>query len=114
MKEKTGFAKWIEIKYIEWMKEKEQIHSQREFADYLGIDAMSLSHYINARRKMPDQDSIKKIASKLGPEVYDVLGLARPDADLKQVTAVWHKLNDQTKHRILEIAETSYNTNEEK
>ena len=98
-------AKWLELKYIDWMKERGEIVSQREFADFLGIDPMNLSHYLNAKRKVPDQESIKKIAEKLGPEIYDVLGLARPDPQLQELTSIWHKLDQDVKNKILRIAE---------
>lgn len=107
MERNIALSKWLEHQYIEWMRTKGKISSQREFAEYLDIDPMNLNNYLNAKRKMPDSNSIKKIAAKLGPEIYDVLGLARPDADLKQVTAVWHKLSEETKKRILEIAKTN-------
>ena len=44
------------------------------------------------------------MADKLGPEVYDVLGLARPDAQLRELTGMWHTLDQATKDRILQIA----------
>lgn len=104
MKNKSEFANWLEVQFINWMRERGEVTTQREFAEYLGLDQVQLSHYINERRKKPDKKSLIKLADKLGPEVYDVLGLARPDADLKQVTAVWHKLDEETKQEILEIA----------
>lgn len=104
MEDKNAFAKWLEIQYIDWMKDRGEVSSQREFASYLELDPMNLSNYINSKRKMPDPVSIAKIAAKLGPEVYDVLGLARPDPDLKRLTAIWHKLSERTKEKILQIA----------
>jgi transcriptional regulator with XRE-family HTH domain len=104
MKHKEAFAKWLERQYIEWMSDRGEVASQREFAEFIGIDPMNLSNYLNAKRRMPDQESIKKIAEKLGPEVYDVLGLARPDPQLQRLTSMWHKLDQETKNRILNLA----------
>jgi transcriptional regulator with XRE-family HTH domain len=109
---KPPFAKWLEKKYIAWLQDRGSIATQKEFAEYLYLDPMTLSHYINGRRKMPDKYSLAKIAERLGPEVYDVLGLARPDKDLKQVTAVWHKISDEAKNKILEVAKSDYETEE--
>jgi transcriptional regulator with XRE-family HTH domain len=104
MSNKSGFAKWLEIQYLDWMHKKGEVTAQREFAEYLGLDPVQLSHYLNARRKMPDANIIEKLALKLGPEIYDVLGLARPDSQLKQLTAVWHLLSQNQIKRILAIA----------
>ncbi len=104
MKRNVAFGKWLEQKYIDWITEKGKVLPQKDFADYLGIEPVNISNYINARRNMPDIEAIEKIAAKLGPEIYDVLGLARPDKDLKQVTAVWHLLSEDQKARILAIA----------
>ena len=104
MKSKSEFARWLELQYVDWMHERGEVTTQREFAEYLGLDQVQLSHYINERRKKPDKVALEKLASKLGPEIYDVLDLARPDLDLKQVTAVWHLLSEEQKERIMAIA----------
>ena len=104
MQEKIELARWLELQYIEWMRRRGSVSTQREFAEYLGLDPVQLSHYLNARRKRPDQKAIEKMADKLGPEVYDVLGLARPDAQLRELTGMWHTLDQATKDRILQIA----------
>ncbi|MGI6730456.1 MAG: helix-turn-helix domain-containing protein [Anaerovoracaceae bacterium] len=104
MNSKSEFASWLELQFINWMRERGEVTTQREFAEYLGLDQVQLSHYINERRKKPDKASLEKIAAKLGPEIYDVLGLARPDPQLKQLTAVWHLLSQDQIRRILAIA----------
>lgn len=104
MKRNEALAKWLEIKYINWMRDKGEVLSQREFAEFLGLDPMNLSNYLNAKRKMPDDISIKKMADKLGPDIYDVLGLARPDPQLQELTSVWHRLDQEIKDKILELA----------
>ena len=101
---KTNFSEWLQMKYIEWMAKEGVIRTQREFADYLDIDKVTLSRYINAKRKHPDPLTIDKLADKLGPETYDILGLARPDPMLQQLTSVWHRLSEEKKHSIMEIA----------
>ena len=111
MKNKSEFANWLEVQFINWMRERGEVTTQREFAEYLGLDQVQLSHYINERRKKPDKKSLIKLADKLGPEVYDVLGLARPDPQLKRLTSVWHLLSQDQIERILAIAFDESETN---
>lgn len=99
-----NLSEWLQKKYIQWMAKHGEIRSQREFAEYLGIDKVSMSRYMNAKIRNPDMETIQKFAEKLGPEVYDVLGLARPDPQLQELTSMWHTLDQETKDRILAIA----------
>ena len=98
-------SEWLQRKYINWLSMKGEIKSQREFADFLDIDKVALSRYFNGIRRNPDPDTVIKFADKLGPEIYDILGLARPDPQLKKLTSVWHKLDQHKKDKILRIAE---------
>ena len=45
------------------------------------------------------------LASKLGPEIYDVLGLARPDPRLQAIIAYWGRIPDPVKLELVERAE---------
>jgi transcriptional regulator with XRE-family HTH domain len=78
--EKTKIGKWIWKKYLDWLAEG-GYRSQAEFARSLQIDNTVLNHYINGRR-LPTGDNIEKLA-KLGPEIYDLLGLVRPDPKIQ-------------------------------
>lgn len=110
-----ALSHWLEMKYIEWMGVEQGIKTQREFAEFLDIDPVRLNHYFNGRRKISDPGTIDKFAEKLGPEIYDVLGLARPDEQLQELTSKWHLLDQSTKDEILSIAEigSEYDANEE-
>ncbi len=99
-----GLSEWIRQKYIEWLTDEGVIRSQREFADYIGIEKVALSRYINKNIKNPDIETVDKIANKLGPEIYDVLGLARPDVQLKKLTSIWHTLSEEQIEQIFAIA----------
>jgi transcriptional regulator with XRE-family HTH domain len=100
----NNLSDWLTKQYIDWMDEQGEIKTQTEFAEWIGIDKVTLSRYIGGRRKNPDKETIKKIADKLGPEIYDTLGLARPDPQLQELTSIWHMLAEKTKEDILETA----------
>ena len=102
---KSSLSEWLQKKYIDWMAEQGEIKTQHEFADFLGIDKVSLNRYFNGKIKTPDAETITKISEKLGPEIYDVLGLVRPDPQLQELTSIWHKLDQSVKEEILRVAE---------
>lgn len=51
--------------------------------------------------KSPSDESLRKIADKLGPEIYDLLGVARPDPRDKTLVEKFHRLNDVQKDHLL-------------
>ena len=70
------FADWLNKKYIEYRGDTRSTVS--EFAEYIGVRQPVMSGWMKKGGKKPDRNNILKIADKLGPEVYDVLGLPRP------------------------------------
>lgn len=72
------FSQWIDDQYIIWSKGRK---SETQFAQWLGISQATFNAWKRKARGAPrSQALIKKLADKLGPEVYDVLGLVRPEA----------------------------------
>ncbi len=69
---------WLLAQFENWKSETDK--TLADFAAYLDVPPTSLSNWINAGSKMRI-DNVSKISEKLGPEIYDVLGLRRPDAD---------------------------------
>lgn len=81
---KREFAQLFEHRYLEYQVERGGRATIEEFANWLGIARPTASNYINDKRQPTDEEEIKKLVLKLGPEVYDTLGLARPDPKLRQ------------------------------
>ena len=74
------FHDWLERKYIEWKGETQRNFSQ--FAVYLGVSQPTVSGWMNETRKQPNMPRIiNSLAAKLGPEIYDILGIERPGDD---------------------------------
>lgn len=63
---------------------------------------------------MPQGENIRKLADKLGLEVYDVLGLPRPDPDLFAIEQVWDVLTPEIRRALRQEAESYVNSNEAK
>jgi predicted transcriptional regulator len=71
------FHDWLERKFIEWRGDTRKNVTQ--FASYLGVSQPTVSAWINNTRGQPTTPKIiNSLASKLGPEIYDILGMTRP------------------------------------
>ena len=99
------FNEWLEKNFVEWMAQAGKVRTQADFAEWLGIHKTQLNMYLTGNRT-PTGENVDKLAAKLGPEIYDLLGLARPDPLLQYVTHNWHKLPEETQNQIREQVET--------
>lgn len=94
--------------YAEWMGKQismgQAIPSQNAFAQWIGITPTALSLYMNGNRQ-PSGDAVHKLATKLGPDVYNVLGLPLympNDKRLLFIATKWHLLNEEQMNAITE------------
>lgn len=94
-----NFRQFLEGKYLEWQQREGGRKTVFEFAEYLGVSQSTVSTWWNETR-MPQGDNIRKLAAKLGLEVYDVLGLPRPDEDLFYLQSVWDELTPEIRRAI--------------
>lgn len=102
----TNFGDWLNDKFIQWMIKDRRARSQNDFARYLKVSAASLSQWMAGTRE-PVGENVHKLADKLGPEVYEILGLPPMmprDNALKFIANLWHKLNDDQREIILDVA----------
>ncbi len=102
MNNRPPFAKWLEGKYLEWQFSGGSRRTQTEFAEWLGISQPLVNRYMNGNG-VPTAINVDRIAARLGLEVYDLLGLARPDPDLQYIIANWDKLTPQDQADMLEL-----------
>lgn len=71
------FKDWLVGKFLEWEKQQEKRQPYVAFARFLGVKQSALSQWMNGNNT-PTLDYVGVISDKLGPEIYDVLGLQRP------------------------------------
>lgn len=79
------FSQYLEMKFLEWQSKEGGRKTVKEFAGFIGVSQSTISSWWNGIR-VPEGENIQKIAIKLGIEVYDVLGIQRPDPRSKQPT----------------------------
>lgn len=79
----VNFSEFITKKYIDWRGDEtgNKKSISRYARDVIGVTPQLFSEWMN-RGKKPDRKNILKLAEKLGPRVYDVLGLPRPPVDI--------------------------------
>lgn len=107
--EQMTFAQFLEMKYLEWQKQEGGRKTVKEFAAYIGVSQSTISNWWNDDRK-PEGENLQKLAAKLGIEVYDILGVPRPDSDLLYLQSIWKELEPEKRRTLREQAE-KYNKN---
>jgi len=101
---KGEFAAWLEGKFLSWMGETGQRRTLTEFAKYLGVSQSLLSQWLNGRY-IPDRENLGKLARCLGPEVYEMVGMLRPDPDAQRLMGIFGELDEKGKKDLLQCAE---------
>jgi len=99
---KGPVGEWIWGKYLDWLKSEGGYKSQAEFARQLGIDRALLNQYLNGRQN-PSKANAEKLAA-LGPEIYDLVGIPRPDPALEQLERVFDMATQEQKEEIIRYA----------
>ncbi len=97
-------ATFLNESFIAWMSRSGKRKTIGEFAEYLNISRSLLSHYMNGSRS-PSKENAHKIAVKLGPEIFDLLGLARPDPYLQTIINGWDDLDEKQRQELLAFAD---------
>lgn len=96
------FGEWLDSQYLKWQAANGR-RTLDEFAEYLGVGSrVTLSRWINGQHK-PDKESIDILAAKLGPEVYDLLGLQRPDPQVSKIVAWFTSLPEEARKKAEEL-----------
>jgi len=70
-------ADWLNKKFLEWEQSQGKRKTLGQFSEYLEVSRISLSDWINGKYA-PNAQNIGKIAEKLGLEIYDLVGIPRP------------------------------------
>lgn len=101
---KHPFSIFLTRKFLEWQLEQGESKSQAEFAGLLGVKRTSLTMWMNGDH-LPENENVEKLANVLGPEVYDLLGLPRPDPLLKSINSRWERIPPEKQQKLAELAE---------
>lgn len=95
-------AAWLERKYLDWQREGGKRASLTAFAKHLGISRDMLNNWM-LRKRTPEKASLELLGSKLGWDIYEIVGEPRPDPMLTQIVKAWGELDDEVKRGIAEL-----------
>jgi transcriptional regulator with XRE-family HTH domain len=94
---------WLLRKFLQWQVDTGERNTLEQFSEYLNIGRSTLSKWMNGTSR-PGSDTIGQVADKLGPEIYDILGVPRPDPDLLYIIKRWPAMSDEQRRAIKEQA----------
>lgn len=76
----------------------------KEFSKQIGVSRAAISLWLNGERT-PDQINLQKLAKMFGADVYDALGLPRPNPYLQKINQVFDRLSPEQQKKLAEDAE---------
>ena len=94
------FKRFLELRFLDWQKESGGRRTVEEFAKYIGVGKSTLSMWWNGER-VPQGENIHKLSLIFGLEVYDALGLERPDEGLHYVIRAWPDLPQEERAKFI-------------
>lgn len=102
-KKRSKTGDWLIGKFFIWQQKQGEIKTQGEFAEWLGVSRGTLSNWTTKGFEASGKN-LDKIATKLGAEIYDILGKPRPDERLQQIVMYWSSFSEEARNKIAEEA----------
>lgn len=102
------FSKWLDKKFLEFQLSTGQTQRLSTFANMLGFPPPVISMWMSGKRAPRGYAVIEKLASKLGAEIYGILGIEK-DERLNVIVATWDTLSEETKQAILRLTQQEHN-----
>ncbi len=100
---------WLNQKFVDWERSQGRKQSYFAFARYLEVSQSGLGQWMTGSGT-PSGDDLLNIANKLGGEIYDVLGLPRPNAEVQRLTVSFANLPPDIRQRLANAIAESDNT----
>lgn len=99
-----AFASFMLRQMHQWENAQGRRATLQGFADHLQVSQPLLSIWLKGDTK-PSTEKIGLLAARLGSEVYEVLGLPKPDPDLTRLNQIWPNIPETMRRSIVKQAE---------
>ena len=99
-----AFATLLLRQMQQWESAQGKRATLQGFADHLQVSQPLLSIWLKGDTK-PSIEKVELLAAKLGSEVYEVLGLPKPDPDLTRLNQIWPRIPETMRRSIVKQAE---------
>lgn len=94
---KSNVGQWLDRKYLAWQVAQGESRSIAEFARHLGVSRGTFNKWSSGERS-PDAYSVELLARGCqDDEIYDLVGLKRPDPLLRRMTDLFSQLSEKKK-----------------
>ncbi len=90
---------WLNQKFVEWERAQGHKQSYYAFSRYLDVSQSGLGQWMIGGG-VPSGDDLLNIANKLGAEIYDILGLPRPNAEVQRLTVSFASMPPDIRQRL--------------
>lgn len=74
-------ANWLNKEFQKWERKTGERQTYKAFAEYLGVKYTTFSSWLNQGAR-PGNDNLRKIANRLGEEIYIILGEEPPSPSI--------------------------------
>lgn len=98
-----SFSNYLLAKLQEYEKRMGKRVSLDEFATHIGVSRPLVSYWLKGTK--PSLENVRILADTFGSEVYDVLGLPRPNPYLQKISQLFERLSPEHQRRLAEDAE---------
>lgn len=100
---KIAFPAWLEIAYLTWQAKSRKRATLNEFADYIGYSRPLISMWL-AGKRLPTREGVDRLAKLFGDDIYDILGIPRPNPYLQKINQVFERLSPERQQKLSEDA----------
>ncbi len=106
-------SEWLNKKFVEWRaKQTERKAGIAQFAEYLNLSRNTLNNYMNKGQE-PEGENLKRIAQKLGSEIYEIVGKVPPNPFTQAIVAILNKLEESQQEEKAEVMLRSLDESED-
>jgi transcriptional regulator with XRE-family HTH domain len=104
IKPPAAVPEWLEQCYLNWQQSQGGRRTLTAFAEHIGVRQSVLSNWMTAKR-VPRGKSIDLLATRLGPEIYNLMGRVRPDPLYHRLVKILDEVQPEDREELVKMVE---------